>query len=124
MSELQRLLDTEPVVAAAGTDLLADAVEQQGGSVQRSDWKPPVNGTEAALAHLAAGGVTYRANEEALRRLLEARPQLVDVAVARDVVSGMTERTFLHAGPPVEWDDASGPLRGALIGALRRSGLQ
>ncbi len=123
MSELQRLLDTEPVVAAAGTDLLADAVEQQGGSVQRSDWKPPVNGTEAALAHLAAGGVTHRANEEALRRLLEARPQLVDVAVARDVISGMTERTFLHAGPPVEWDDASGPLRGALIGALIYEGL-
>jgi hypothetical protein len=35
----------------------------------------------------------------------------------------MGERTFLHAGPPIEWADMSGPLRGAIIGAALLEGL-
>ncbi len=30
---------------------------------------------------------------------------------------------FLHAGPPIDWERASGPLRGALIGAMLLEGL-
>jgi hypothetical protein len=30
----------------------------------------------------------------------------------------MTDRTILHAGPPIEWRDMSGPLRGAIVGAV------
>jgi hypothetical protein len=33
-------------------------------------------------------------------------------------VLGLERGTFLHAGPPIEWERASGPLRGALIGAM------
>ena len=43
--------------------------------------------------------------------------------VARDVIPGMGERTFLHAGPPLEWEHCSGPMRGALIGAMIYEGL-
>jgi hypothetical protein len=32
-------------------------------------------------------------------------------------VLDLPDRMLLHAGPPIEWADASGPLRGALIGA-------
>ena len=34
-----------------------------------------------------------------------------------------TRATFFHAGPPIAWERASGPLRGALIGALLLEGL-
>jgi hypothetical protein len=50
-------------------------------------------------------------------RLDAAQPMLVGVGVARDLLPGITDRTLLHAGPPIEWADMSGPLRGAIVGA-------
>ena len=41
MSDLSHLLDGEPIVATAGTDMLAESIEQQGAEVIRSDWRPP-----------------------------------------------------------------------------------
>jgi len=62
------------------------------------------------------------ANREALSRLLAARPTLVDVRPAIEAVPGMTRDTILHAGPPIEWPRMSGPLRGAVVGALLYEG--
>ena len=42
---------------------------------------------------------------------------LVDVRPAAEAL-GLDRGTFLHAGPPIEWERMSGPLRGALIGAV------
>ena len=118
MSGLERLLDTEPVVVTAGVEVLAGALEAQSVEVRRTEWSPPAAGTEAALAKLAAGPEAAAANEVAIARLLAVRPHLVDVVRAIDVIPGLTERTFLHAGPPLSWAEASGPMRGALMGAM------
>lgn len=123
MSDLSQLLDTEPVVATAGTDMLAASIEQQGSAVERADWRPPHAGTEKALAVLFSDDRMRDANATAIGRMLAVRPQLVDIKVARDVFPGLTDRTFLHAGPPLEWDRASGPMRGAIIGAMLYEGL-
>jgi len=58
------------------------------------------------------------ANETAVNRMIDARPILVGVGRARDVIPGMRDNLILHAGPPIEWERMSGPLRGAVIGAL------
>ncbi len=58
------------------------------------------------------------ANLEAIERMISARPLLTSVATARDVIPGLEEDMLLHAGPPIEWPRMSGPLRGAVIGAL------
>lgn len=63
------------------------------------------------------------ANQTAVSRMMEARPILKAVATARDVVPGMKDNLFLHAGPPIEWERMSGPLRGAIIGAMLFEGL-
>lgn len=63
------------------------------------------------------------ANHTAVRRMMEARPVLATVGRALDSIPGMHERLLLHAGPPIEWGRASGPLRGAIIGALLFEGL-
>jgi hypothetical protein len=123
MKVLHHLLDAEPVLVTAGAEILAASITQQGGTVQRTEWRPPPPGTESALAVIAAGGRTGNANVEALERMLAVRPHLAGIAVAGDTIPEMTERTFLHAGPPVEWADASGPLRGALIGAMIYEGV-
>jgi hypothetical protein len=123
MSDLSQLLDTDPVVATAGTEMLADSIEQQGSAVTRADWRPPQAGTEDALAALAADLRSHDANTTAVGRMLAVRPHFVDVAVARDVFADMTDHTFFHAGPPLEWDRAAGPMRGAIVGAMLYEGL-
>jgi len=63
------------------------------------------------------------ANTTAITRLMEARPILKGVAAAKDVIPGMRDNLFLHAGPPIEWARMSGPLRGAIIGAMLFEGI-
>ncbi|MCT4633185.1 MAG: DUF1116 domain-containing protein [Firmicutes bacterium] len=64
-----------------------------------------------------------KANEEAVGRLLKAQPTLVGIGTAGADIPNMTKKTILHAGPPVKWEDMSGPLRGAVIGGLIYEGL-
>ena len=64
-----------------------------------------------------------QANQTAVDRLMSARPILKAVAAARDVIPGMKDNLLLHAGPPIEWARMSGPLRGAIIGAMLFEGL-
>jgi hypothetical protein len=64
-----------------------------------------------------------QANRTAVERMMAARPILKEIAPARDVIPGMRDGLLLHAGPPIEWERMSGPLRGAVIGALIFEGL-
>jgi hypothetical protein len=64
-----------------------------------------------------------QANETAVSRMMAARPILKTVAPARDVIPGMRDNLLLHAGPPITWGRASGPMRGAIVGALIFEGL-
>jgi len=59
-----------------------------------------------------------KANAQAVERMMEARPILVGLAKAREVIPGMHDNLLLHAGPPITWERMSGPVRGAVIGAL------
>ncbi len=64
-----------------------------------------------------------QANATAVDRIMSARPMLTGVATARDVIPGMKDNLLLHAGPPIDWARMSGPLRGAMIGAMLFEGL-
>ncbi|MGH8869131.1 MAG: DUF1116 domain-containing protein [Actinomycetes bacterium] len=116
------LLDTEPVVVAAGVDLFADALDAQAVPVTRVDWRPPLGDSPDALAAVMGDRRRAEANASAAGRMLAAEARLVDVRPASDVL-GLERGTFLHAGPPIEWERASGPMRGALIGAMLYEGL-
>lgn len=59
-----------------------------------------------------------QANETAVSRMMEARPILKRIDDAINVIPGMRDNLLLHAGPPIKWENASGPLRGAIVGAL------
>jgi hypothetical protein len=58
-----------------------------------------------------------QANQQAVDRMMEADPVWVGTGLARKVIPGIKERMLLHAGPPIEWDQMSGPMKGAVIGA-------
>ncbi len=115
-------MSTPTTVVSAGADLFADAVAAQAVEVTRVDWRPPMTGTEADLATVAADPLRLAANQRALSAMLGVTAHLVDVAPASEVL-GLEPGQFLHAGPPITWDRASGPMRGALMGGAALEGL-
>src|SRR3954467_2188240 len=110
------LLDGPPVVVAAGVDVFSDALRAQGVEVHDVDWRPPGFGSAEDIADLALDPRRASANRVAVERVLAAGSQLVDVRPASEVI-GLRDRTLLHSGPPLTWETASGPMRGALVGA-------
>ena len=114
-------LPTPTTVVTAGAGLLADAVEAQAVATRRVDWQPP-QGDPAVLATVLADARRRYANARALDAMLTAEATLVDVRPAHEVLD-LQPGQFLHAGPPITWERASGPLRGALIGAMLLEGL-
>ncbi len=63
-----------------------------------------------------------KANKEAVERMMESDPLWVDIGLAKKVMPGAKDYKLTHAGPPIEWGRMSGPLRGAVIGALLYEG--
>jgi Protein of unknown function (DUF1116) len=110
------LLRREPHVIAAGLGLLADAAAAQAARVTRVDWSLPMAGVADDLVPVMKDVRRAAANKLAVERMLASRAQLIDVLPARDAL-GLQPADFLHAGPPISWDRASGPLRGAVLGA-------
>jgi hypothetical protein len=109
-------------VAATGVDLFADAVDLQAVPVSRVDWRPPMDGTADDLAVVAADPLRRNANARAVQAMLDVQAVLVDVAPASEVL-GLEAGQFLHAGPPIAWEAATGPLRGGLMAAAALEGL-
>jgi hypothetical protein len=114
---LHGLLTAEPVVATAGVPLFAEALRAQAVPVAEVAWHPPLGETQAALATVMADRRRQEANALAVARMTAAEAVLVDVLPASEAV-GLERGAFLHAGPPLDWERASGPMRGALIGAV------
>jgi hypothetical protein len=118
------LLADRIAVANVGVDMFADELERQGVPVERVRWRPPREDARGPLERLALH--THRiaaANDAAVARFNEAHPVVTGIGVARNLVPGMTSTTFLHAGPPIEWGEMTGPLRGAVIGAAMYEGV-
>ena len=96
----------------AGAGLLADQLRAEQARVA---WRPP-------LLPLKPDAGVDAANAQAVERMLAARPRWIGVGVAAEVIPGMRSDLMLHSGPPLRWKNASGPMRGALEGALRMEG--
>ena len=108
-------LNEDLKVATAGVSLLHDAITSQGVAAQAVEWMPPLGGK--ALHDVMADRRRSAANALALSKMLGSGALLVDVKPASEAL-GLTHGEFLHAGPPITWARASGPMRGALIAAM------
>jgi len=116
------LLHHESHIISAGLGLLADSAALQGARVTKVDWAPPMPGTEADLAAVLADPRREQANALAVERMFGVRARLVEVVQAGTAL-GLRAGEFLHAGPPIDIERMSGPLRGALMGAAVFEGL-
>jgi uncharacterized protein DUF1116 len=110
-----------------GLAAFAEPIRAHGASCIQVEWRPPAQANRELgllLARLeddpadAIGGLIARANAQAVQRILAGRAVLFDVQSAGTVIPGMTARTLLHSGPPIEWSRMCGPMRGAVIGAV------
>jgi len=50
--------------------------------------------------------------------MMESDPVWEGIGIARKTIPNMKEFMLLHAGPPIEWSRMSGPMKGAVIGAI------
>jgi hypothetical protein len=116
------LLAEAPRVVTAGVELFARSLRDQGAEPVEIDWRPPLDGLGPEIARILADPRTAAANATALGRVLAAEPHWVGVTTAREAL-GLERGQFLHAGPPISWERASGPMRGALIGAMLYEGM-
>jgi hypothetical protein len=114
-------------VVNLGLSSFAETLRDGHVSVIDVDWRPPAGGDAALIRVIdslksdnarAWSPTITAANEIAIEHLLSAEPHIIGIGIARDVVPGMTDRTILHAGPPVTWDAMCGPMRGAVMGGL------
>lgn len=121
-SPLHGLLSREPAVVTAGAPLFADALRAQAVQVTDVEWRPPLEGTADAVARVLADPRRVEANALALERITSAGAELVRLAPASEALD-LKPGEFLHSGPPLTWERASGPMRGALIGAMLFEGL-
>jgi Protein of unknown function (DUF1116) len=121
VSDLADLLTPPGAVVTVGAPIFDEALAAQGVATVTVDWKPPPAGAVAAVAAVAADPRLADANRTAVERMAAVRPRLVDVRQASELV-GIARRQLLHAGPPIGWEQASGPLRGAIVGACLYEG--
>jgi hypothetical protein len=113
---------TQPIKAVnLGNEGFANELKSINIDTIHLQWKPIARGQYElikALDSLSNRPEIHEANEEALRRINSSQAVLIDIQNAIEVIPGMDENTILHAGPPITWERMSGPLRGAIIGAL------
>ncbi len=100
-----------------------------GANVTNIQWEPPAEGNSELGRKLAKLTYTEKwskkideANEKAVKNIISSQPLLIDLKPAREAL-GLDQHTFLHAGPPISYNDMCGPMQGAAIGAMIFEGL-
>ncbi len=122
-SRIDELFASDLSVVNLGIESFAQNLRPRGVHAVQVDWKPPAGGDErlaGLLSRLEASATAdvAAANAEAFARILAGKPTLVGIGRAIDDIPGMHEKLVLHAGPPIDWERMSGPMRGAVIGGL------
>lgn len=129
MSKTNTLFNSDLHVINVGLEMFKDDLLKQKTSVSHLEWKPPGGGKPeliAALDKLEQPEILEKieaANKLAVERIINSQPVLIGFDQAINVVPGMTKTTILHAGPPITWEKMSGPMKGAVTGALVFEGL-
>ena len=121
------VLPTEVEVVNLGLPLFADAVRDQGRPAHHVDWRPPADGDPELVRALTRlygrrSPSIDAANAEVVRRLDQGVPVLVGIGTAGADLPGVGERTIIHCGPAIGWDDVCDPLRRSVRAAVMAEG--
>lgn len=129
MTKITELFHSDVNAVTVGIEFISEDIKKQGAKATQLEWSPPARGNDhliELLDKLDRSGVREKieaANKEAVERIIQSRPVLIGFDKALDVIPGMTATTILHAGPPISWENMSGPMKGAVTGAIVFEGL-
>ncbi|CQR47298.1 membrane protein FdrA [Paraliobacillus sp. PM-2] len=126
MSQIGEIFNQSLKVINIGTSKFKEDLDLQNVESVQLDWRPPAGGNVElieALDYLQDNEKVEEANQEAIKRIKDAHPFLIDIDQAVNVIPGMHPKKILHSGPPITWDRMCGPAKGAIIGALIYEGL-
>ncbi|WP_067840294.1 DUF1116 domain-containing protein [Amphibacillus sediminis] len=126
MSRIDQIFQQRLQVINIGAAKFKEDLDLQNIDSIQYDWRPPAGGNPQlieALDWLQNHEQIEMANQEAIKRIKDAHPYLVDIEPAVKVIPGMHAKKILHSGPPITWENMCGPAKGAIIGALIYEGL-
>ena len=114
------LLNSKPRVINIGLESFNESISKFGGESIQYNWKPVAGGNKKLiriLNELAKIDSIEAANMKVIDRMLESQPFLVDVVTAKTVIPILNTKTLLHAGPPIQYHEMTGPMQGSCVGA-------
>ncbi|MEQ7182527.1 DUF1116 domain-containing protein [Enterococcus gallinarum] len=121
--QVMELLTTKPRIINVGLQSFNESILQYGGQTEQINWRPRASGNKKMIRILDAledfeDQITAD-NQEVTDKIKNAQPFLIDVVPAKTVIAELNEqqKTLLHAGPPIEWSEMTGPMQGSCIGA-------
>ncbi|TVP90185.1 bifunctional FdrA/YlbE family protein, partial [Alkalibacterium sp.] len=114
------LLSTKPRVINMGVESFSATIMNHGGKAVQYNWRPKAGGNQKLiriLDQLERMDDIDEQNARVVERFKNGAPFLLDVVSAHTVIPELNGKVLLHAGPPIEWDDMTGPMQGSCIGA-------
>lgn len=118
--QIRDLLLTKPRVVNIGVAGFAEPVRQYGGKAVQFEWKPIAGGNQKLiriLQKLKQIENLEKENMTVVEAMRDAAPYLVDVVPAYTVIPEINGKVLLHAGPPIQYSEMTGPMQGSCIGA-------
>lgn len=119
---VDELLNSMPRVINIGLDSFNEPILKYGGESVQFNWRPVAGGSKKLIRILNAlskrDSEINAWNDEVIERMKNAQPFLMDVVPAHTVIPELTNgKVLLHAGPPIKWNEMTGPMQGSCIGA-------
>lgn len=119
--KVMELLESKPRVINIGIESFNESIRKFGGKSIQYNWKPIAGGNKKLihiLNKIAKIEAVQQGNKQVVERMRESQPFLVDVVPAKSVIPILNTRTLLHAGPPIQYSEMTGPMQGSCIGAI------
>ena len=96
--------------------------------MRQFEWKPVAGGNQKLikiLQQLKQLDNIEQENAVVVEAMKNSAPYLIDVVPAYTVIPEINGKVLLHAGPPIQYDEMTGPMQGSCIGAaLLKNGLK
>lgn len=115
------LLNSTPSIINLGIESFTDSILAFGGTTVQFDWRPVAGGNRTLikiLNDLNRRAEINQSNEKVIGRMRDSQPFLMDVVPAKSVISELNGKVLLHAGPPIQYAEMTGPMKGSSIGAV------
>lgn len=118
------LFNNSPRVINIGIQSFTQSIKDFGGEALQFNWRPRAGGNKKLIRILNEldkhKDEIDAANEEVVSRLTGSQPFLVDVRPAYELIPELDtdEKIILHAGPPIKYENMTGPMQGSCVGAM------